>query len=115
MTRPEIDPGHHHYQLTREEVETTMNILAVKPSVGLPRSWGMWQLQGQDEWVFGIPVRGLIRTKIAEIYFDEEQGGWIWFVRGAPAYDSITERGKAPTLSMAVELAEKALGVEPGP
>ena len=46
-----------------------------------------WQFQGDDQWVFGKKIRGVVRYPIAEIYFDEEQtgrnGGWIWFTKDA--------------------------------
>jgi hypothetical protein len=40
-----------------------------------------WQFTGDDQWIFGPKVRGLVRM-VAELYFDEAYegrgGGWRW-------------------------------------
>lgn len=70
-----------------------------------------WQFQGDDTWVFGELVRGLVRPVEADIYFDEEsdsrKGGWIWIV-----YCNRPKRGRAITLETAALLAEAAMGIK---
>jgi hypothetical protein len=43
-----------------------------------------WQCSGNDEWAFGLLVRGIVRHPYGEVYFDDERadenGGWVWFV-----------------------------------
>lgn len=72
-----------------------------------------WQLTGDDEWVFGEKVRGMVRQAVAEIYFDEDldgsPGGWIWFTREHG-------RGRAVSRPQAVYAVEAALGLgQPSP
>ena len=76
-----------------------------------------WQHMGEDEWVFGVKVRGIIRHSYADIYFDEDlvgfvgtNGGWVWMV-SAEADGVITVRGTASSFTLAVASCEKALGV----
>jgi hypothetical protein len=68
-----------------------------------------WQHLGDDEWVFGVKVRGIARDRLAELYFDPDsnnpRGGWFWMVYGPPA-----TRGAATSLSAAVRAAEVAMG-----
>lgn len=68
-----------------------------------------WQQQGENEWVFGYLIRGIIWVSVAEVYFDKDQdgpeGGWVWFVKGG-------SRGKSPSLGHAIVDAEHALGIE---
>lgn len=38
-----------------------------------------WLRINENEWTFGVPVRGVIRDVLAEVYFDEERNpGWVW-------------------------------------
>lgn len=80
----------------------------------LPRK-AIWQLIGEDEWRFGVPVRGVIREPLADIYFtegrpDQERDyGWIWIVLVNGSANKKGGRGKAFNLISAVKAAEKAL------
>jgi hypothetical protein len=63
-----------------------------------------WLRIGENEWDFGIPVRGVIREVLASVYFDEERNpGWIWLLGH--------ERVACNYFRDAVAAAEKALGV----
>ena len=72
-----------------------------------------WQFMGNDTWAFGVKVRGVVRDRLAEIYFDEShhgrEGGWRWTVR--QVRNGRSAGGYTGTLSMALDLAEAALGV----
>lgn len=63
-----------------------------------------WQHQGDNDWVFGPMVRGVVRKPVAEVYFND--GLWVWFLSA-----DRTERGKELNFAWAVEAAEKALGI----
>lgn len=70
-----------------------------------------WQFQGDDQWVFGHVVRGLVRRPLmGDIYFDEERddprGGWIWI-----AYTEPIQRGLAYNLEFAAWKVEHAWGL----
>ena len=69
-----------------------------------------WQLHGDNEWVYGIKTRGIVRRPIAEVYFDEDLegplGGWVWMVHSK---DSI-KRGLALSLDDAVLECESVMG-----
>lgn len=70
-----------------------------------------WQYHGDDQWVFGLKVRGFVRDVIGEIYFDEDRddlrGGWVWMTHGL-----LSNRGVAPTIYDAVRQVEESLGVQ---
>lgn len=72
-----------------------------------------WQLLGQDDWVFGVKVRGIVRDYEAQIYFDEDddsrEGGWKWLVFGSPTREGAS--GRAMNLTYALQLCEERLGV----
>lgn len=73
------------------------------------KSINEWQLIGDNEWIFGEKIRGLIRVILAEVYYDEDRddphGWWIWM-----AYkDEQTVRGVEGCLTSAVEAAEMAV------
>lgn len=68
-----------------------------------------WQRTGGDNWVFGVPVRGLVRERLAEVYFDSDlkggkDYGWVWFVPGDPWM-----RGVVTSLTEAVAKCEAIL------
>lgn len=67
-----------------------------------------WQHLGDDSWVFGVKIRGLVRHYRGKVYFDEDcdnpQGGWHWMAG--------SRRGLALSLPIAVAKVEQALGVE---
>jgi len=66
-----------------------------------------WQMYGQDEWMFGIKIRGIVRNPLAEIYFDDEKNyGWIWLL-----LDGTEKRGVEPNLQFAIKAAEEALKI----
>ena len=70
-----------------------------------------WQRQGDtDEWVYGVPVRGIVRKILAEVYYDEdhENAGWHWIVYDSPGH---TKKGWVINLRFAVEMAENEMGV----
>lgn len=64
-----------------------------------------WQFRGDDEWVFGEKVRGIVRYPRAEVYFDEERG-WVWFVLG-----ETENRGISGKLEWAIDECEKVMGI----
>lgn len=73
-----------------------------------PRTW-VRRSGGEDEsYDFGVPVRGIVRTVEAFVYYSPESnsrdGGWTWI-----AYDR--GRGRATDLRAAVTAAETALGI----
>ena len=80
-----------------------------------------WQQQGID-WVFGWKIRGVIRSPIAEIHFQEDlsrlgpasmknQSGWAWMVRpNCP--DPHSGLVLHMDLTSAIEACEKALGLD---
>ncbi len=68
-----------------------------------------WQRIREDEWAFGEKVRGLVRRRLAEVYFDEERNpSWIWFAFIRQTF----EGGSENTLQDAVAAAETCLGIE---
>lgn len=67
-----------------------------------------WQHLGDDNWAFGVKVRGLVRVRLGEVHFDPDRGGWFWFVRDPVG---LRERSKATTLLEAVNEVERVLGV----
>ena len=84
----------------------------------------VWQRQG-DDWVFGWKIRGIVRSPVAEIWFQDDlsrlgpetlkgQAGWAWVVR-----ENYTGQNSgliiglsSHNLTAAVEACEKALGFE---
>jgi hypothetical protein len=71
-----------------------------------------WQLVGTDNWIFGEKVRGLVRNKKAEIYYNDEwtgkEGGWRWKVfNGKPDVG-----GYAASRGWAIYNCELELGYE---
>lgn len=80
--------------------------ISVEPSINEEPEW---QHLGDNDWVFGFKVRGVVRKRFAEVYYDEDKG-WVWM-----AYDaggSMCNRGVADKMCWAIEAAEKALGVQ---
>lgn len=65
-----------------------------------------WQFIGDSEWIFGKMVRGIVRDTVAEVYHDEEQGGWVWFTTQIKGKST---RGVAGSLHLAINDAERAL------
>ena len=70
-----------------------------------------WQFIGEDTWIFGLKVRGIVRQKFAEVYFNEgyegREGGWRW-----RAFNSVPpQSGYEINRSAAIIAAEKALGL----
>ena len=78
-----------------------------------------WQMVGQDEWVFGEKIRGVVRSQLAELYYNEDSdhpaGGWIWLLLGKAYKQAKTNgkptRGVSGSLSAAVWDAEEAMGI----
>lgn len=76
---------------------------------------------GQDDWVFGEKVRGIVRVRVAEVYYNENstdpKGGWIWVLLGkgrVGAWDNgRPNRGISASLSDAICDAEEAMGIVP--
>jgi hypothetical protein len=70
-----------------------------------------WQLMGEDDWVFGVKVRGAVRCYTGCIYFDEDidsnEGGWVWIALVGPP----SIRGLAVNRWTAMENVERALGI----
>ena len=72
-----------------------------------------WQLIGDDHWVFGLKVRGVIRRRLAEVYHDpNRQHPWVWMVRDKEL--TFAKNGLGYNLSDALERAETLLGVTSG-
>ena len=77
-----------------------------------------WQMMsGNNEWVFGVKIRGIVRKPLAEVYFNEDikqdgdpEYGWVWFA-WTGRKDGQPERGVACSLPAAVLFCENALGV----
>ena len=69
-----------------------------------------WQQHSEDNWVFGLCVRGMVRMPAAEVYFDDDdkRGGWVWFITGP---DMDKKRGIANSLEAAVDKCEELLGL----
>lgn len=76
-----------------------------------------WQLVAEDQWIYGIKIRGLVRRPKAEVYFDGEAKdyGWRWLVYDVPEDPDkmrrIVDRGTAMNLYSAVASAEEVLGL----
>jgi hypothetical protein len=71
-----------------------------------------WQFIGEDCWIFGEKVRGLVRTRLAEVYYDKGlgdnlQGNWRWLVY--PSAVLLRLSGVAPDLAAAADAAEKVI------
>lgn len=70
-----------------------------------------WQYIGDETWIYGVRVRGIVRKRLAEVYWTEGLGerdyGWKWLVYSA---NLSVVRGNADRLEEAIEAAEKALG-----
>jgi hypothetical protein len=69
-----------------------------------------WQHHGNNDWVFGLCVRGMVRMPKAEVYFDDDakRGGWVWFITGPNMNE---QRGIANSLEAAVDKCEELLGL----
>lgn len=72
-----------------------------------------WQHLGDNDWVFGKKVRGIVRESMAEVYFNDEGHqdkyfGWVWFIR-PNAGGTTVDRGVSHSLRSAVETAEIVL------
>jgi hypothetical protein len=69
-----------------------------------------WQYVGDNQWDFGIKIRGAVREKAADVFFDEAysgpDGGWVWIV-----YTPNLTRGRAAKRHWAMAEAEKVLGI----
>jgi hypothetical protein len=61
-----------------------------------------WQHVGDDSWLFGRMVRGLVRDPVAEAYYDEDHG-WVWFLHGCQT------RGLSSSLQQAIKSVEEIL------
>lgn len=75
-----------------------------------------WQMiSGDDEWVFGIKIRGIVRELFAEIYFDPDrddpEGGWRWMTYAPIPIEEESPNGLAITYQGAIKKCEKALGI----
>lgn len=81
----------------------------------LPGPWpagAIWQHLGDDQWVFGVPVRGVVRHRLAEVYFDEHRNlSWVWFLHKRDDQDAEAIRGATDKLAWALALAEDAMRV----
>jgi hypothetical protein len=76
-----------------------------------------WQRTGQDEWVFGTKVRGMVRNPVGEIYYNEDikevedkqrNYGWVWFTRNG----EVEIRGIETSRGRAAKAVEEALGIK---
>lgn len=72
-----------------------------------------WLRINENEWTFGVPVRGVIRDVLAEVYFDEERKpGWVWRLNKRIGKDRApVHRGACSYFHDAIEAAETALGI----
>lgn len=61
-----------------------------------------WQMIRTDNWIYGEKIRGIIRTRLAEIWA-RDHGGWQWVVGDI-------SHGVAESLLSAIEKCEDALG-----
>lgn len=73
-----------------------------------------WQHTGNNDWIFGMKVRGLVRDPRAEIYFNDSDGptgGWVWMAwpSGRPGRPVV--RGVEEQFQDAAIEAERALGI----
>jgi hypothetical protein len=78
-----------------------------------------WQMvSGDNEWVFGIKIRGIIRELFAEIYFDPDndnpEGGWRWMVHAPTPIEVEPPNGFAINYQEAIKECEQALGINNG-
>lgn len=77
-----------------------------------------WQMVGEDDWVFGVRVRGLVRSTLAYFYFNEdindERGGWVWCAPGTPPLTGQPPRGVAGCRAHAARACEEALENQKG-
>lgn len=73
-----------------------------------------WQEQGENEWVFGPLVRGIVRDKIGEFYYNksshDSRGGWTWFVLSRPGLAA--GRGVCPSIARSIRECEARMGIK---
>lgn len=69
-----------------------------------------WEHRGNDEWIFGVKVRGLVREPLGGFYCDLDLHGspWVWVTHVAQIG---FKRGSSDNLEMAANDVEKALGL----
>lgn len=69
-------------------------------------------MTGDDEWIFGVKVRGAVREWSGCVYFNPDlggkEGGWVWMTR----VDDSMPRGLALSRAAAMAQVEAALGVD---
>ena len=68
----------------------------------------IWLWAGEDGWVFGEPVRGVVRGVMARVRYDEHQWEWTSAYKDADEQLSV-DLGFADSLAIATSRAEKAL------
>lgn len=74
-----------------------------------------WMMTGNDEWVFGIKLRGVVCYPLAEIYFDEDkegpEGGWRWIVHPPLPLETQPPGGYTTNFEHAIGSCEESLGI----
>ena len=75
----------------------------------------IWERVGIDHWVLGVPVRGVVRRKLAEVWFDKDaditdHGGWHW--RSGSQYTELYASGWERSRVEAITTVEEKLGIE---
>jgi hypothetical protein len=62
-----------------------------------------WQTTGKNHWVYGEKVRGVIRDRKAEVWWDKDKSVWRWSKKGRMS------SGTGGDFVEAIEAAEAAL------
>lgn len=92
------------YRLSHQAVENIQSV-------------STWQQLSNNEWVYGVKVRGVVRKVLANVSFSPVYDSrsysviywqWIWVVTTKEGRKS----GNSQTLQIALEEAEKVMGIE---
>ena len=88
-------------------VELERQLAAVKAEPAKPQPEAIWQKVSEREWVFGVPVRGIIWQPIAKVV---DGCDWFWHLT------DLSQKGHNQHFRDAIEaataVAEKAMGVK---
>ncbi len=100
-----IEPGDDRWEIQREMQSKGYELAHVTADNLIFKLNLEWQFIGDNGWVFGPKVRGIVRPRLGKLYYDDYRGtgyGWIWSTNSVD--------GNATSLLDAVQEVETALG-----